>query len=118
MKCFIPNCEEDAKLRGMCKPCYQAVSQMCKVGVMSWDDVIAKGWAFPPKPLGRPAIESDEEITRRIVAAYPNSPVPSREAFFKAIGGSEAILSKYYKGKLDGIFPRSESVLEEPVLLK
>ena len=104
MKCKNPNCYRESIVRGLCKCCYDAVSRCRRMGLLTWEEVEAKGMSLAAQPVGRPMVVSDKEIERIILAAYPER-VPSRAAFVEAIGGSEAILSRKYKEKLNKAFP-------------
>lgn len=48
---MLPKCEKDAVIRGLCRPCYNAVSRIVSKnkgrpdGLFSWEHFIEKGYA-------------------------------------------------------------------------
>ena len=105
MKCMNPKCKNESVTRGLCRYCYNMFSGVVKTGMITWQDLIDKGFALEAKKhLGRLKKLTDEELLNLQKAKYPNG-VPSREAFMECIGGRLTVLSKKHRAILDSIFP-------------
>ena len=50
MKCLIKNCNNDAKVRGLCVRCYQTARRLVKQGKTTWGDLAARGLVLNGMP--------------------------------------------------------------------
>ena len=46
-KCLVPECEQDAKSRGLCTPCYMFARRCVLKGEVTWEQLEAGGQIYP-----------------------------------------------------------------------
>ena len=101
MKCFIPNCEHEAKTRGLCSECYKSVQHLHRVGITTSADEII----MPPKALGRPKKLSDAACEKFLSSVLPHDRSVDKNEFLRLIGGSTTILSKKHLAIFNRVYP-------------
>lgn len=45
--CLVPECQKEAKLRGLCPSCYQSARRLVAHGEVTWEELGRRGRARP-----------------------------------------------------------------------
>lgn len=64
-KCLIPKCSRPASKRGQCDPCYQVSHRRVSLGEVTWEQLIAAGYATEANraSVASPATRAIRELT-------------------------------------------------------
>ncbi len=115
MKCLTVECENEAKIRGICRSCYNAINFLKDRGYLKYtiQELEEKGLMLKPRPIGKTFKINDTQLALKIREWFPSGNVPYRERLIEELYKNRISLTYEQRKFIDKIKFKKDCSPEE-----